>query len=206
MALILFTFFTVPLAALNRMIYPAALIMVLVSFAKRRNAMGGWLLYFYYWICTSLLVRFAEVVWYPETFLTTNLKPDLHLALIMTTLPRFIANLVLVIAALVLAKKREWSWVERVRFWLIITTLCTGISLGIDQYYFPKSVPVNATRFAGFLTWTMYFFVSRRIHSVFLTKTWDKEMGLAPLNPLQLSGAVEGSEGKAEKEQAHHDR
>ena len=98
MALILFTFLTVPLATLNRIIYPVALIMVLVSFAKRRNAIGGWLLYFYYWICASLLVRIAEVVWYPETFLTTKLKPDLHLALIMTTLPRLIANLVLVIA------------------------------------------------------------------------------------------------------------
>ncbi len=200
MAIILFTFVTVPLAALDRIIYPVALIMVLVSFARRRNAIGGWLLYFYYWICASLLVRIAEVVWHPETFLTTNLKPDLHLALIMTTLPRFIANLVLVIAALVLAKKREWGWVERVRFWLIITTLCTGISVGIDYYYFPKSVLLNAARLAGLLMWTIYFFVSTRIHSVFLTKTWETEMGRAPLNPLQLSGLVEGSEGKSEKE------
>jgi hypothetical protein len=197
MALVIFTFVAVPLTVLNQIIYPVALIMVIVSFARRKEAMGGWLLYFYYWICTSLFVRIAEVVWHPETFFTTNLKPDLHLALIMTTLPRLIASLVLVIAALALVKKREWLWVERVRFWLIITTICTGISVGIDHYYFPNSVLLNAARLAGLLTWTIYFFVSRRIHAIFLTKTWRMEMGQEPLNLLQPASAVEGSEGKS---------
>ena len=70
----------------------------------------------------------------------------------------------------------------------------------IDHYYFPKSVLLNAARFAGLLMWTIYFFVSKRIHSVFLTKTWEMEMGPAPRNPLQFSGAVERSEGKSEED------
>lgn len=149
--------------------------MALVSYARKSKNIGGWLLYFYYWICVFLLSFLWEVVQYPAAYFGRSVKPDVQLALIMATLPRLIAVSVLVTVAFLLLLKRERVWVERVRFCMIIAALCAGISVVIDLYYFPPSAYSNAARLGGLLLWTSYFFVSERVEAVFLTKTWEAE-------------------------------
>jgi hypothetical protein len=180
----LFTFAALPLVGLDRFIFPIALIMAVVSFSLRLKPIGGWLLYFYYWICVFLAVAVVDVAHHPEAYFSSSTKADLHLALIMATIPRLIAAVALLVTALFLAIKREWIWVERVRFGLIVTVLCAGISVAIDHYYFPRSVLPSGTRLAGLLAWTIYFFVSARVQAVFLTKTWEAEIKQSIRNSL----------------------
>jgi hypothetical protein len=155
-------------APLNRILSVLAVVMALVSYLSRRKNIGGWLLYFYYWISAFLLAFLWEVVQNPAAYFRRSSKPDLQLALIMATLPRLIAVLSLAAAAFLLLLKREWLWVERVRSCLLIAALCAGISVVIDHYYFPQAVLSNAARLGGLLLWTGYFFVSERVEAVFL--------------------------------------
>jgi hypothetical protein len=131
--------------------------MAVVSFALRLKPIGGWLLYFYHWTSVFVFVGIVDVVRHPQAYFLTSLKADLHMALIMATMPRLIAGLALLSAALLLVVKREWIWVERVRFCLIVTALCAGISVVIDHYYFPRAVLLNASRLARLVAWTTYF-------------------------------------------------
>lgn len=169
------TFVKLSSVALNRILIPIAIVMALISYGRRHKDIGGWLLYFYYWISVFLLVFVLDVLQNPAAFFTVELKPDMHLALIMATVPRLISIVVLIGAAFFLLTEREWVWVERVRMCLLITAVCAGISVVIDHYYFPGSVYVNSLRLIGLVLWTLYFFVSKRIQAVFLTKTWEAQ-------------------------------
>lgn len=135
----------------NRIIVPAGLIMAIVSIVRRKEAFGSWLLYFYHWICAFLIGLPADAVGNPAVYFSSTLKPAIHLALIMATVPRLMSTAVLVTVAFILVQKREWTWGERVRSRLITTTVCAGISVAIDYYYFPQSLYANAIKLVGAL-------------------------------------------------------
>ena len=187
-------------AALNRIIVPVAVMMAIVSYVRRNQAIGGWLLYFYYWICAFLFVFLMDVIQHPAAYFSKTFKPDIHLALMIAALPRLIASGTMVITAFLLLKKKEWIWVERLRLCLIVTSLCAGISVVIDNYYFPRSIFTNFIKLIGLLIWTAYFFASMRVNDVFRTKTWEAEHQDREGNALQLAGAAERREGEGDED------
>lgn len=86
------------------------------------------------------------------------------------------------------------------RLCMIITSLCAGISVVIDHYYFPRSTFTNGVRLIGLSLWTLYFFVSMRVNDVFRTKTCEAEQGSGERSSLQLPGATERCEGQGDED------
>jgi hypothetical protein len=192
-------FFPITSHSLNKIILPLATIMAITSYLRRNKAIGGWLLYFYYWICVFLFLFLADVAQHPAAYFSNALKPDIHVALIMAAVPRLLASGTMVIVAFLLLKTREWIWVERLRLCMIITSLCAGISVVIDHYYFPRSTFTNGVRLIGLSMWTLYFLVSMRVNDVFRTKTSEAEHESGEPTSLQLPGATERSEGEGDE-------
>ena len=160
-------------ADINRVLLPLALLFAVVSIARRRSALGGWLLYFYYWTFAFLFVSLTDIWLHPGVFMAPS-KVDLmsHLALMMAVFPRLFAMCGVTAFALVLLRNRDWVWVERLRLSLLVAVIASAISFCLDLAYFPKSAAANGARLVGLFVWFLYFHMSKRIHHVFRTKDW----------------------------------
>jgi len=160
-------------ATLGRLLYPVALAFGIASMATRKNAIGGWLLYFYYWMFAFLTTYVLDVALHPSVFLThEGQKPEGHLALILAAFPRLLACAATVVFACLLLHYREWNWVEKLRLSLLVTCAASFVSVIIDSQYFPTVVLPNAARCAGVVLWTLYFYKSERVERVFRTHDW----------------------------------
>ena len=69
--------------------------------------------------------------------------------------------------AFVALVKREWAWLERLRQALLAEVLIAGVSVGLDVYYFPRSIRLNAVRWIGLVLWLLYIYFSKRVRRVF---------------------------------------
>jgi len=161
--------------SLNRILIPAGLVTAIVSYLRRKQDIGGWFLYFYFWIGAVLLIYLTDALGNYRVFLpSSKLDPTHQFALIIAVYPRLLALLGVVGIAVAIVKWREWVWIERVRLMLGVTAVIAAISVALDAKYFPRSLFANLIRCTMLWVWFIYFHVSKRVHHVFRTKDWDK--------------------------------
>lgn len=160
---------------MNAILSPAFFIMALVSYVRREKDIGGWLMYFYYWMSAVLVVYLHDAIGNYRVFLpSSKLDTAHHMALISAVYPRLFALLGVIGVSVALLKWREWEWIERLRLMLGVTVVVAGISVALDAVYFPRSLFANALRWVMLCMWLSYFQFSKRVHHVFRTKDWDK--------------------------------
>lgn len=148
---------------------------VVVSIVGRKQAIGGWLLYFYYWIFAVLFISLHDITLHPNVFRPSFGSGSVnHEALVLAVFPRLFIYVAVAAVAIILLVKKEWVWVERLRVVLSAGVIIAGFSVWLDVHYFPKSTRFNAFRLIGLCLWLVYFFVSKRVHHVFRTRDWDK--------------------------------
>jgi hypothetical protein len=174
----------VPLNPLNRLFFPLAVIFAVVCYLRRKESIGGWLLYFYYWIYALVVAYAYDVFVHYRVFLPSSEQDhEHHLALIAVTYPRLMALAVVVGVAMILLKRREWVWVERLRLAIGVEIIIAGVSAGLDAKYFPKSFGVNLGRCVMMFFWLLYFYLSDRVYSVFRLKDWESVRRPIPAPP-----------------------
>jgi len=148
---------------------------IVVRVVRRKEAIGGWLLYFYYWISAVLFISFRDITQhlkvYGLSFRSTSMN---HEALVLAVFPRLFMHVAVAAVAVILLMKREWVWVERLRVVVLAGVLIGGLSVWLDVRYFPGSTRSNAARWIGLCLWLLYFLASKRVHHVFRTRDWDK--------------------------------
>jgi hypothetical protein len=200
-----FAFVLVAIGAtgLNRALALTALVFAIVSYLRRKQEIGGWLLYFCYWIVGFLVISLADIVRHPQVFFhPVTQKSDFHLALILSVFPRLIAIIVAMSCMFVLLRTKEWVWVERLRLALMVAAIVAFISLAIDAKYFPRSLLANGARWIGLGLWTVYFLVSQRVRRVFQTHDWMAELQGVPSpardsqSPLKDTTTTIGARGE----------
>jgi hypothetical protein len=153
---------------LDRILAPTAVIFAIVSYLRRKQEIGGWLVYFCYWIVGVLLISLADIVRHPQVFFPPGAQNSgFHLALILAVVPRLIAVIAVTTCTLVLLRTKEWVWVERLRLALLVAAIIALISVALDAEFFPRSLFQNGARSIGLALWTRYFFVSERVRRVF---------------------------------------
>ena len=166
-----------PLAAswLNAILLPLSIVTAIGSYLRRKHDVGGWLMYFYFWISALLAVYLKDALSNYRVFLpSSKLEPTRHLALTIAVYPRLLALLGVVAVAFALLKFREWLWIERLRLALAVTLLVAGISVVLDATYFQQSFRANLIRWVVLCLWFLYFCFSVRIKRVFRTKDWNQ--------------------------------
>lgn len=158
---------------LNLILLPAFPLAVIVSYWRRKRAIGGWLLFSCYWMSAVLLIYLSDGIANLGTFLhPATRNPTRQLALISAIYPRLLAMLSVVVLVAGMLKSREWIWVERLKLMLGATVLVAGVSLVLDAIYFPGSLVGNSIRWIMLPVWLAYFHVSKRVSRVFRTKDW----------------------------------
>jgi uncharacterized membrane protein YidH (DUF202 family) len=163
------------IASLNRILLSAGLVTGIVSYLRRKQEIGGWFLYFYFWISAVLVIYLTDALNNYRVFLpSSKLDATRHVALITAVYPRLLALVGVVVIAVALLKWREWSWIERLRLMLAVTAVIASISVALDVRYFPRSLFANLIRCTMLWVWLIYFYVSKRVHHVFRTRDWGK--------------------------------
>jgi len=154
----------------------ASVSFIALSIARWKHAIGGWLLYFYFWIFALLYISLRDVVLHPRVFMPAHRSLSVnHEALVLAVFPRLFVYLAVATLAVILLIRSEWVWVERLRVGLLAGAVIAGISVWLDFRYFPTSTLPNIGRWIGLCFWLVYFFVSVRVRRVFQTKDWGIE-------------------------------
>jgi hypothetical protein len=100
-----------PATWLNGVLFPLALFIAVLSYVRRKQNIGGWLMYFYYWIGSVLVIYVKEALGNYKVFLpSSKLDPATHVALTVAVYPRLLALLGVVVAAVMVVKRRELLW------------------------------------------------------------------------------------------------
>ena len=123
---------------------------IVVCITGRKQAIGGWLLYFYYWIFAVLFNSLRDIAQHLNVD-SSSFRSDSvnHEALILAVFPRLFVYLAVAAVAVVLLLKREWAWVEHLRAALVAGVLIAGLSVWLDVRYFPGSTRSNSVRCLG---------------------------------------------------------
>jgi len=146
--------------------------MCVLSYIRRKEAVGGWLMAFFCWAYAGLLVILllsvpAVSVFFPAT--VNELSPKAT-ALMFVVVLRLLGYVGTAVVSAFLLQTREWVWVKRLRLALGTQLLLTGISLILDRAYFPGSLLQNSVRWLVMCAWFGYFYFSTRVRMVFLTE------------------------------------
>jgi len=173
------------LVGLNRIFVPAATTFAVVAIVWRKEEIGGWLFYFYYWIFAVFVILAGDVVLHLRTFRPSYGHGAFHHgALYLAVFPRLAAVCALLVVALVMLKHRTPAWLERLRMFLLAGVVVSALSLWIDVYFFPTTLRANGGRLGGLIFWLLYFHFSKRVHRVFCPTDRTQPTPVGPGVPL----------------------
>jgi hypothetical protein len=149
-------------------------IAIIVCIVCRKNAIGGWLLYFYWGAFAGNVMTTFYVLSGIKSYLPgTWHNPSLYWWFLASTLPGLAAEVCLLVAAIALLRIRTWPWVVRIR-WILVAGILAGlIAVSIDAKFFPNSLFSDVRSLVFPSIFLPYMFLSTRVRRVFLTKDWD---------------------------------
>ena len=150
------------------------------------------MLYYYISLYSGFALSFALLA-----ATIQNLSPgrwqssDLYaLAIESTVLPQLALTLQVVVATILL-KRRESKWLNLLRAILIGSVICTGLTIVIDSVYFSQDQTVfDWIALIWLVIWLAYFFTSRRVRRVFVSKDWGTDAGPRMRNPPPVTAAT----------------
>jgi len=164
-----------------------------IAYLSRRRKIGGWLLYFYLQLFSSLLVTLLML---PQT-LTAPLpeqwdSSSRYVWYLVGTIPMLLAMVSEMSWGIYLLWHRSEANVELLKKILLALCLTSAASLLIDLKYFddPRTVIMDGFTLFFAVIWAAYFRRSRRVRLVFIEQSWDYERQQAeaiPLTPKELS-------------------
>jgi Protein of unknown function (DUF2569) len=169
--------FTAMLNSPNTYLLIALLVGVTLAILRRRDAIGGWLFYFFF-------ALYAAIATLPFTIQASlrllspnnwSVQSGYHWYL-ATTLPLEILYLATLIAATRLLIVRTERGLKVLRL-LIFLTLIAAVICGTVKVFHPPLEPLSLPNFTGALSalfWSLYFMASVRVKRVFVTRDWSE--------------------------------
>jgi hypothetical protein len=163
-------------ATINHFAPAAVILLALLSYFRRKEEIGGWLMVFFSQIYVGVaVVLLGSIPIVAKAFPATpsGSSPVAKLVAVVTLL-RLAAYAIVAIVSTFLLRERNSIWVQRLRLAIGAALLLNGITLVVDILYFPSTLVRNLFGWLVLLAWLIYFFVSVRVKMVFLSKTWGE--------------------------------
>jgi hypothetical protein len=165
-----------------------------IAYLARRREIGGWLLYFYLQLYSSLLFTLLLL---PAEL--ANLAPSAweetgqYAWYLLSTLPPQMSTIAEVVIATYILFNRSQSGVSLLKRALLSLVITSIASTGIDLIYFPDGVNLFFDGLTLFFAsvWLTYFNRSSRVRMVFVERSWNygaHEALRAPLTHLPKQG------------------
>lgn len=151
-----------------------ALIMLYICASRRKNEIGGWLLYYYIQMYIGVIIMVIVFL-----FSFNNYRPSswsgnigLYLLFLLSVIPILLLQPLQLIVAEKLRLSRDFQFLKYLRYVLWADLAFSAVSTIIDIGYFPSCVPFDVIGFLWPIIWLPYFYKSKRVRSVFETKDW----------------------------------
>jgi hypothetical protein len=150
-----------------------ALIMWWICGSRRKNEIGGWLLYYY--IQLYIGVIFAVIITavsYKNYLPSTEYDTFLYILFLTTTIPGTILFILQLLIAEKMRKGRSEYFLRVLKYVLWADLTLSAASTLVDMRYFPDDIFFDALALIWPSIWLPYFYLSKRVKGVFITKTW----------------------------------
>ena len=152
-----------------------AIIAWILCYQKRKNPIGGWLLYFFIQLFTGLLYSQVRLLMSAKNYSPSNWhESSLYTLFLLSTLPAEIVLLVEAVVGAVLLQNRTWRLVNILRGVLVARLLFGLLSIAIDKSHFPSGLTPRSAEVILSTIWLLYFSTSTRVKQVFKTHDWIK--------------------------------
>lgn len=176
---------------------PLGLIIVgLICNAKKRNPIGGWLLFYYIQLFIGVILWLLFTLILMDT-LAQNLNINYwdqiiqYILYLLTTIPSDILLFIELIFASMLLNKKFRN--RKIYNWLRITIAATFgfslLALAVDSYYWPENSIFDILAIVTSGAWLLYFTFSARARMVFIENNWDPDS----IHPPKPKTVIEGS-------------
>jgi hypothetical protein len=156
---------------------------------RKRNQIGGWLLYFYWQLYAGLFLSAVFFATNIQSYIPENFTSTTTFALFLaSSLPSLLLLVMKCAVATLLLQARTWDMLKLLR-WIMVADVSAGVlATAIDSAYFPDNVAITSLALVADLIWLVYLFRSSRVQHVFLSHDW--EMAVESIHPLKLKGAT----------------
>lgn len=165
---------------LAQRIAPLGLLFAWLCWFRRKEEIGGWLMFFYYQIYAGTFLSVLTVAKQFSVYMPRPWKNETnHIFFVMAAIPRLLGFLMIIIIATILLKKRDLLWLSKLRWVMGIELTLMACSLLIDSYRFPSAFTFNLLQAILLSLWLTYFYQSQRVHRVFVTHDWGAQLRAA---------------------------
>lgn len=168
---------------------PGYLIAWWICNGRKKNPIGGWLLYFYWQLYAGLLMSSVFFVINIQSYVPENFESTSTCSLfLLSAVPSLLLLVVKCAVATLLLQARTWDMLKLLR-WIMIADLAADIiATGIDGAYFPDNMAITLLALVSDLIWLGYLFRSNRVKHIFLTHDW--EQAVQSIHPQKLATAT----------------
>jgi len=152
---------------------PAGIGVCIIAFVRRKQAIGGWLMYFiaqvFLWLAKiTVLIAGAWRSYAPEAWSDSRQ----YFLFILGTIPYFVAMAGVAGVCVAMLRSRTWIWVVHVRRALTVCLVIGLLDVVIDAMYFPNYLPYRVASLIFTVIFLPYLFLSTRVRHVFQTHDW----------------------------------
>jgi hypothetical protein len=157
--------------------------------SRKRNAIGGYLLFFYWQVYSGLALSVLLFSMNIQSYVPENFDDkNLYLLFLASSVPAVVLFLVKCAVATLSLPARTWDMLKLLR-WVITAELAVnGIGAAIDAVYFPDNLSLIFMTIGPNALWLIYLFRSKRVRHVFLLQDWDTAVNR--IHPPKLNSAA----------------
>jgi membrane-bound metal-dependent hydrolase YbcI (DUF457 family) len=149
----------------------AALVCGIVAAMRRKQAIGGWLFYFFCQVLLGLTLAIATTHWTMHAPREWS-DPVRYFLFTLASLSRVVLLVAVAAVSLLLAETRDGQWVTALQYALAAYAFVTLLKLPVDAYCFPSALSRDTGSLAFPVVWMAYFTTSLRVRRVFREKSW----------------------------------
>jgi hypothetical protein len=145
----------------------------IVSASTRRQAIGGWLMYFYWALYTGVLWTAALVVTHLDRYVPQNFTASSHYTLLMwIVVPSIVLLVVQAGVATFLLVVRTPEMLRLLRSVMALHLAVSVTALLAEASQIPDGAPLAMSRVIAGTIWLSYLYKSERVKHVFLLNDW----------------------------------
>ncbi len=168
---------------------PGALLAWWFCNSRKRNPIGGWLLFFYWQLYSGLVISSFLVASNIQSYVPENLDDkNLYALFLLSTVPGLALFALKVAVGTFLLSARTQDMLTLMRRVMIAELTVDILGALIDAQYFPDNLPLTFLTIVPNSIWLTYIYKSDRVKHVFQAQDWD--VAVQTIHPLKLKMAT----------------
>jgi hypothetical protein len=164
---------------------PGGIVAWIICNGRKRNPIGGWLLFYYWQLWSGLVVSAVFFALNIQSYVPENFDNGKLFAIFLAaSVPTLLVLLVQAVVATMLLSFRTADMLRLLRWTLAASVVAFASGIAIDAKYYPENAVFLTLGLIQETLWMFYFFKSARVRHVFDRHDWD--VAVHTIHPLKL--------------------